>query len=84
MPHGYKKTKIGDHLYCRRSNHRHSHLMDEPSPGSCPAANLEAGSDWIHANDPGFDYAYSWGTQNGDTALSDAPASLRQVFAASN
>jgi hypothetical protein len=176
------------------------YLMDEPSPSSCPAANLKAESDWIHANDPGaktfiieqnlsasyhpsytggytpgnsdidyygldpypcrndtypvpldgcnfnyitlavtaaenagipqadivpvyqafgggsytddgngtyllptaaqeqqilstwsglipspaFDYAYSWGVQNGDTALSDAPASLQQVFAANN
>jgi len=33
---------------------------------------------------PAFDYAYSWGVQNGDTALSDAPASLQQVFAANN
>lgn len=33
---------------------------------------------------PAFDYAYSWGVQNGDTALSDAPASLQQVFAAHN
>lgn len=176
------------------------YLMDEPGPSSCPAANLKAESDWIHANDPGaksfiieqnqsasyspnytgdytpansdidyygldpypcrndtypvplngcnysyitldvtaaeaagipqadivpvyqgfgggsyiddgngtyllptaaqeqqimatwaglipspaFDYAYSWGVQNGDTALSDAPASLQQVFAANN
>jgi hypothetical protein len=176
------------------------YLMDEPSPGSCPAADLKAESDWIHANDPGaktfiieenlsasyhpsymggytpansdidyygldpypcrddtypvpldgcndtyitlavtaaekagipsadivpvyqafgggsytddgngtyllptaaqeqqilstwegliaspaFDYAYSWGVQDGDTALSDAPASLQQVFAAHN
>ncbi|MGH3283498.1 MAG: hypothetical protein ACRDPD_02235 [Streptosporangiaceae bacterium] len=176
------------------------YLMDEPDPSSCPAANLKAESDWIHANDPGaktfiieqnlsasyqpsyvggytprnsdidyygldpypcrndtypvslhgcndsyitkavaaaehvgipqadivpvyqafgggryiddgngtyrlptaaqerqilstwsrlirrpaFDYAYSWGVQNGDTALSDAPSSLQQVFAAHN
>jgi hypothetical protein len=33
---------------------------------------------------PAFDYAYSWGVQSGDTALSDAPASLQQVFAANN
>jgi hypothetical protein len=33
---------------------------------------------------PVFDYSYSWGTQSGDTALSDAPASLQQVFAAHN
>jgi hypothetical protein len=29
------------------------YLMDEPDPSSCPAANLKAESDWIHANDPG-------------------------------
>jgi len=29
------------------------YLMDEPNPSSCPAANLKAESDWIHANDPG-------------------------------
>ncbi len=29
------------------------YLMDEPDPRSCPAANLKAESDWIHANDPG-------------------------------
>jgi hypothetical protein len=34
--------------------------------------------------DPVFDYAYSWGTQFGDTALSDAPASLQEVFAVHN
>jgi hypothetical protein len=33
---------------------------------------------------PAFDYAYSWGVQNNDTALSDAPASLQQVFATAN
>ena len=33
---------------------------------------------------PAFDYTYSWGAQSGDTALADAPASLRQVFAAHN
>jgi hypothetical protein len=32
---------------------------------------------------PAFDYAYSWGSQNGDTALSGSPA-LQQVFAAHN
>lgn len=32
---------------------------------------------------PAFDYAYSWGTQDGDTALSDDPA-LQAVFAAHN
>jgi hypothetical protein len=32
---------------------------------------------------PAFDYAYSWGTQDGDTALSQDPA-LQQVFAAHN
>jgi hypothetical protein len=32
---------------------------------------------------PAFDYVYSWGIQNGDTALSDTPA-LQQVFAAHN
>ncbi len=32
---------------------------------------------------PLFDYAYSWGPQNGDTALSQSPA-LRAVFAAKN
>ena len=32
---------------------------------------------------PAFDYAYSWGTQQGDTALSDDPA-LQAVFAAHN
>jgi hypothetical protein len=32
---------------------------------------------------PAFDYAYSWGTQDGDTALSD-DAALQQVFAAHN
>lgn len=30
---------------------------------------------------PVFDYAYSWGSQNGDTALAQSPA-LQQVFAA--
>jgi hypothetical protein len=29
------------------------YLMDEPDPSSCPAANLKAESDWIHASDPG-------------------------------
>jgi hypothetical protein len=33
---------------------------------------------------PVFDYAYSWGSQMNDTALSAAPASLRQVFAEHN
>ena len=33
--------------------------------------------------DPPFDYAYSWGSQNGDVALSQSPA-LRSVFAAKN
>ncbi len=32
---------------------------------------------------PAFDYAYSWGAQSGDTALSNSPA-LQQVFAAHN
>jgi len=32
---------------------------------------------------PAFDYAYSWGTQNGDTALVGSPE-LQQVFAAHN
>lgn len=32
---------------------------------------------------PAFDYAYSWGTQDGDTALGQDPA-LQQVFAAHN
>jgi hypothetical protein len=32
---------------------------------------------------PMFDYAYSWGAQNGDTALSQSPA-LRAVYAAKN
>lgn len=32
---------------------------------------------------PKFDYAYSWGSQEGDTALSQSPA-LRAVFAAKN
>lgn len=32
---------------------------------------------------PVFDYAYSWGSQNGDTALSGSPG-LRAVFAAKN
>ena len=32
---------------------------------------------------PAFDYAYSWGTQLGDTALSNDPA-LQTVFAAHN
>jgi hypothetical protein len=32
---------------------------------------------------PAFDYAYSWGTQDGDTAISDDPA-LQAVFAAHN
>jgi hypothetical protein len=31
------------------------YLMDEPDPSSCPAANLKAESDFIHANDPGTD-----------------------------
>jgi hypothetical protein len=29
------------------------YLMDEPDPSSCPAANLKAESDFIHAEDPG-------------------------------
>lgn len=33
---------------------------------------------------PAFDYAYSWGSQNGDTALSGAPAALQKVFAQHN
>src|SRR5205823_3981074 len=33
---------------------------------------------------PVFDYAYSWGTQNGDTALSNSPPELLQVFAGHN
>jgi len=33
--------------------------------------------------DPSFDYAYSWGTQSGDTALSTDPT-LQQVFATHN
>lgn len=33
---------------------------------------------------PAFDYTYSWGTQNGDEALSTGPASLREVFSAHN
>ncbi len=32
---------------------------------------------------PAFDYAYSWGTQSGDSALVNTPA-LQQVFAAHN
>lgn len=28
-------------------------LEDEPSPSSCPAADLKGESDWIHTNDPG-------------------------------
>ena len=32
---------------------------------------------------PAFDYAYSWGSQDGDTALSNSPA-LQQVFATHN
>lgn len=33
---------------------------------------------------PAWDYAYSWGTQCGDTALSVAPSDLKQVFATHN
>jgi len=33
---------------------------------------------------PVFDYAYSWGVQSGDVALSDAPATLQAVFSAHN
>jgi hypothetical protein len=33
---------------------------------------------------PAFDYAYSWGVQNSDTALTDAPTGLRAVFASHN
>jgi hypothetical protein len=29
------------------------YLADEPSPGSCPPAQLRAASDWIHTNAPG-------------------------------
>jgi hypothetical protein len=29
------------------------YLMDEPSPSSCPATNLKAEDDWIHAHVPG-------------------------------
>lgn len=29
------------------------YLMDVPQPSTCPAANLKAESDWIHANVPG-------------------------------
>lgn len=36
-----------------------------------------------YAPRPAFDYAYSWGTQDGDTALSNDPA-LQAVFAAHN
>ena len=37
----------------------------------------------ISSAEPRFDYAYSWGTQLGDTALSNDPA-LQKVFAAHN
>jgi hypothetical protein len=33
--------------------------------------------------DPKFDYAYSWGSQQGDTAMSQSPA-LQAVFTAKN
>jgi hypothetical protein len=33
---------------------------------------------------PVFDYAYSWGPQNGDTALANGPEALRQAFLAHN
>lgn len=41
-------------------------------------------ADWAAVvPDPKFDYAYSWGSQNGDTALNQSPA-LQAVFAAKN
>jgi hypothetical protein len=29
------------------------YVLDEPDPSTCPAANVKAESDWIHAYDPG-------------------------------
>jgi hypothetical protein len=41
-------------------------------------------SDWAQVvPNPKFDYAYSWGSQEGDTAMSQSPA-LQAVFAAKN
>jgi hypothetical protein len=41
-------------------------------------------ADWAQlVPDPKFDYAYSWGSQAGDTALSQSPA-LQSVFTAKN
>ena len=33
---------------------------------------------------PAFDYAYAWGSQNGDTALENLPGTAEQVFLAHN
>jgi hypothetical protein len=33
---------------------------------------------------PAFDFAYSWGSQHGDTSLATAPQALRSVMAAHN
>ncbi|WP_212501236.1 calcium-binding protein [Bradyrhizobium lablabi] len=45
------------------------------------AAQAQAMIDHWHdlVPNPAFDYAYAWGSQNGDTALEDLPA-LQQVF----
>ena len=53
---------------------------------SLPTAAEEAAmlADWSGVvPTPVFDYAYSWGTQFGDTALSES-ASLQAVFTAKN
>jgi hypothetical protein len=49
-----------------------------------PAQEQAILSEWSSVlPNPAFDYAYSWGTQEGDTALSNDTA-LQQVFAAHN
>ena len=49
-----------------------------------PAQETEILSTWGSLiPNPAFDYAYSWGTQENDTALSDDPA-LAAIFAAHN
>jgi hypothetical protein len=49
-----------------------------------PAQERQILARWAAAvPDPPFDYAYSWGSQNGDVALSQSPA-LQSVFAAKN
>ena len=49
-----------------------------------PAQETEILSTWGGSvPNPVFDYAYSWGVQDGDTALSEVPG-LQAIFAAHN